>query len=377
MQNNYNNAGTGSAGSRIPAGMGQEIVYAGFWARLAAYVIDSAIVFAGLLIVRMVLFGLSPLTDGTLLGGNILFHYTFKDIILYAVQVFYFILCTYHAGTTPGKRAMNLRVVSAGEGEKLTLFNVVYRETVGRFLSGLVLCIGYILIGIDKEKRGLHDMLCDTRVVYGRKIKMYPAYQVPGAYRGTPVYQAPPAGGTPGYQTPPVRTEAPVQQRPGVPPMQQGTGIPPVQKMYPPNMNGTGRPPMPKGPEGPGVPPVQQRPGMPPKGGYVQNTSGGGRSVFEQPFQNHTPEDSGVPRMPEGGYRVVSPEEKAMEQAAVQTKEEAMEQAAVQPKEEAPEQPEEKAVGQATVQPEEEASKQTDKQEERDSQQHETTGFLL
>ncbi len=393
MQNNYSNAGADYAGSRIPAGMGQEIVYAGFWARLAAYVIDSAIVFAGLLIVRMILFGLSPLTDGTLLGGNILFHYTFKDIILYAVQVFYFILCTYHAGTTPGKRAMNLRVVSARDGEKLTLFNVVYRETVGRFLSGLVLCIGYILIGIDKEKRGLHDMLCDTRVIYGRKIKMYPAYQVPGAYGGTPVYQAPPAGGTPGYQTPPVRTEAPVQQRPGVPPMQQGTGIPPVQKMYPPNRNGTSRPPMPKGPEGPGVPPVQQRPGMPPKGGYVQNTSGGGTSVFEQPFQNHTHVGSGVPRMPEGGYRVVLTEEKAMERAALQPEEKAMEQTALQPEEEAMEQtalqpeekameqaevqPEEKAVGQATVQPEEEASKQTDKQEERDSQQHETTGFLL
>ncbi len=68
MQNNYSNAGAGYAGSRISAGVRQEIVYAGFWARLAAYVIDSAIVFAGLLIVRMVLFGLSPLTDGTFLG---------------------------------------------------------------------------------------------------------------------------------------------------------------------------------------------------------------------------------------------------------------------------------------------------------------------
>ena len=126
---------------------------------------------------------------------------------------------------------------------------------------------------------------------------------------------------------------------------------------------------------------MQQRPGMPPKGGYVQNTSGGGTSVFEQPFQNHTHVGSGVPRMPEGGYRVVLTEEKAMERAALQPEEKAMEQTALQPEEKAMEQaevqPEEKAVGQATVQPEEEASKQTDKQEERDSQQHETTGFLL
>ena len=114
MQNNYSNAGAGSVDGRTPDRMGQEIIYAGFWVRLAAYAIDSVIVFAGLLIVRIVLLGMSPLTDGTFLGGNILFHYTLKDMILYGVQVFYFILCTYHSGTTPGKRVMNLRVVSAG-----------------------------------------------------------------------------------------------------------------------------------------------------------------------------------------------------------------------------------------------------------------------
>ena len=29
----------------------------------------------------------------------------------------------------------------------------------------------------DKEKRGFHDMLCDTRVVYEKKVKMYSEYQ--------------------------------------------------------------------------------------------------------------------------------------------------------------------------------------------------------
>ena len=119
MQNSYSN---------------QEVVYAGFWVRLAAYVIDSLIVFFGLLIVRLFLSGIMSVLSGTWLGGNILFHYTLKDIVLYIFQVLYFILCTYLTGTTLGKRAMNLRVVSAEDGQGLTLLDVVYRETIGRFL---------------------------------------------------------------------------------------------------------------------------------------------------------------------------------------------------------------------------------------------------
>ena len=80
---------------------------------------------------------------------------------------------------------MNLRVVSAHH-KKLTFLNVLYRETIGRFLSNFILGIGYILIGIDKEKRGLHDILSDTRVIYGKKIKVYPVYQRP-----VPAYMPP------------------------------------------------------------------------------------------------------------------------------------------------------------------------------------------
>ena len=100
---------------------------------------------------------MSVLSD-TWIGGNILFHYTLKDILLYGFQVLYFILCTYLTGTTLGKRAMNLRVVSA-DGQKLTILNVVYRETIGRFLCSLSVGIGYIIAGVDREKRGLHDIL--------------------------------------------------------------------------------------------------------------------------------------------------------------------------------------------------------------------------
>ncbi len=145
--------------------------YAGFWVRFAAYAIDSAVVFAGLLIVRLIFAGISLAGGGAITGTDILFHYSLKDMVLYGLKVLYFITFTYLTGTTLGKKAMNLRVVSKNPEEKLTLLNLVYRETVGRFLCSLPVNIGYIVAGIDSEKRGFHDMLCDTRVVYQKKIK--------------------------------------------------------------------------------------------------------------------------------------------------------------------------------------------------------------
>lgn len=173
MQNNYDR-------QRADAG----VTYAGFWVRLVAYLIDSVIVFFILLAVRLAMSGVLSVLYGTPLGGNILFGYTLKDIVLYLGQVLYFILCTRYTGTTPGKRAMNLRVVPADGSGGLDLLNVVYRETVGRFLCGIFVCIGYLIIGLDREKRGFHDMLCDTRVVYGKRVKVYPVY--PYAPAGMP-----------------------------------------------------------------------------------------------------------------------------------------------------------------------------------------------
>ena len=145
--------------------------YAGFWVRLAAYVIDSVIVAIGLLVVRLAWIGIGALISGTILDENVLFHYSLKDIVLYIFKVMYFALLTWCTGTTIGKRLMNLRVVPADRNEKLSFVDVLYRETVGRFLCGISIWIGYIIVGIDKEKRGFHDMLCDTRVVYEKKAK--------------------------------------------------------------------------------------------------------------------------------------------------------------------------------------------------------------
>lgn len=150
-----------------------EMVNAGFWTRLFAFCIDNLIVTIGLLFVRLIMSVVMSGLTGTILSGNLIFHYTLKDIVIYIVYVSYFILFTYFTGTTIGKRVMNLRVVNKDGSEKLTLLNVIYREIIGRFLCKMTVGIGYLLVGFHPEKCGLQDLLCDTKVIYAKTVKVY------------------------------------------------------------------------------------------------------------------------------------------------------------------------------------------------------------
>lgn len=140
-------------------------VYAGFFVRLAAYLIDTLLVGVALLVVRLPIWISSLASPDNLVVKDFIFQYSIADIVIYALSVTYFILMTYFTGATLGKKLMHIKVVSTS-GRKLKLLEVIFRETIGRFLSALIANVGYLIIGIQQEKRGLHDILSDTQVVY-------------------------------------------------------------------------------------------------------------------------------------------------------------------------------------------------------------------
>lgn len=143
-------------------------VNGGFFVRLAAYLIDTLIVAVALMFLRFPMWIVSIFNTNNPLTNPILFQFSVWDIFLYLLSVTYFVVTTYFSGRTIGKRLMNLKVVTT-TGEKLTLINTLYRETIGRYLSSLM-CLGYILIAVDNGKRGLHDILCNTKVVYSNVV---------------------------------------------------------------------------------------------------------------------------------------------------------------------------------------------------------------
>lgn len=139
------------------------VFYGGFFVRLAAAWVDALLVSLALISLRMPALFIRDTANP--LYQPILFQFTPWDIFLYLLTTAYYVFFTYTAGATLGKRMFSLRVVAA-DGGKLSLWDVIYRETIGKYLSGAFLFMGYIMAGVDKEKRAFHDMLADTRVIY-------------------------------------------------------------------------------------------------------------------------------------------------------------------------------------------------------------------
>lgn len=143
----------------------EQVVYAGFFSRLAAFLLDSVVISIGLFITKIpVWFAKFSLGDIALFNP-ILFQFNIFDIFYYLLTVAYFVLMTYFCGATIGKYLMKLKVVST-EGERMSFMSVLIRESVGRYLCTLIMYVGYIMTGLDSHKQGLHDKIADTYVIY-------------------------------------------------------------------------------------------------------------------------------------------------------------------------------------------------------------------
>ncbi len=137
-------------------------ITAGFWVRLAAFTVDGIIVL--LLRLAVVLLGLG-LSESDYLP--IFFNYNPLDIFYYLLGALYFTCFTYKYGATLGKKLFRLKVLDCSDNPGW--INILYRETIGRFLTGFMF-LGYLFMLADKEHCTFSDLLCDTRVVY---INMY------------------------------------------------------------------------------------------------------------------------------------------------------------------------------------------------------------
>lgn len=142
------------------------IILAGFSVRVCAYLIDLIFINFLLIIVRSFAWIIKLFNPNMFFFKTILFDFSLYNIFIYIIISLYFIITTYYFHATLGKKIMKIKVENIN-GEKLTIFNVIYRETIGRFLSS-ILYIGYIMISLDKYKMGIHDKLCNTCVIYNK-----------------------------------------------------------------------------------------------------------------------------------------------------------------------------------------------------------------
>ncbi len=137
--------------------------YAGFWIRLAAYIIDIIILFAVNMIffIPFIIYMIRAASSGDPTAG---FGYSIiLNIISSFISIGYETLFIGKWGATLGKMACGLRVLSS-EGKKISYLRA-FGRVFAKMLSGMIFAIGYIMAAFDDEKRGLHDRICDTRVI--------------------------------------------------------------------------------------------------------------------------------------------------------------------------------------------------------------------
>jgi uncharacterized RDD family membrane protein YckC len=149
--------------------------YAGFWIRFVAALIDGIILGVSSSAVMLLLLGRAfrPLAqirpDATpeqalAAFGTILGAFALGAVVGEIIGATYEGFFVSRVGATPGKMVLSLKVVRPNGGP-ITLGRAIGRYFAKR-LSSITLGIGYIIAGFDAQKRAMHDMIVDTRVIY-------------------------------------------------------------------------------------------------------------------------------------------------------------------------------------------------------------------
>ncbi len=151
------------------------VVYAGFWIRFLAMLIDGIIIsfVQGIFLIPLIIiFGISGffedpehVSEGALFAA--IGSYIFFGLFFYlAIWLYYALMESSSYGATLGKLALGLRVTDM-IGNRMS-FGRASGRYFGKIVSGLILNIGYIIAAFTDKKQALHDIMAGCLVI--RKI---------------------------------------------------------------------------------------------------------------------------------------------------------------------------------------------------------------
>ena len=154
--------------------------YGGFWVRFGARFIDGLIFMVPMVIFIAMLMpslirakGQAPIDPNTMFAA---FGFVTFFVVLFLAGGCYEILMLKYRSGTLGKMACGLKVIRS-DGRSLSwgvcfgrffMWNVV---TSGiPYINSVLMLVSSIMLGVDDEKRALHDRVCDTRVIYKQSV---------------------------------------------------------------------------------------------------------------------------------------------------------------------------------------------------------------
>ena len=157
-----------------------QVKYAGFWLRLAAFIIDGFVISIAVcivaipIIIGIIAFGFN-LKDikgssdffnhgGLLLVGGIIGLIVLFVFLIIVMEWLYFALMeSSKFGGTLGKMAVHIKVVDM-QGNRITFGRATGRY-FSRIITDMTFFIGYIIAGFTEKKQALHDLIANCLVV--------------------------------------------------------------------------------------------------------------------------------------------------------------------------------------------------------------------
>lgn len=144
------------------------VVYAGFWKRVAASLLDAILLGAGVSIIAGIT-GLnhSDMQDIYTYGDHAMRGYSGHNPVsslLIVVSWLYAALMESSAHqATVGKMALGIKVTDE-EGRRISFGRATGRH-FAKIISAIILAIGFLMVAFTEKKQGLHDKMADTLVV--------------------------------------------------------------------------------------------------------------------------------------------------------------------------------------------------------------------
>lgn len=150
-----------------PAGSAS-VAYGGFWVRVVAYLIDGILLNIVFGIIGAIL-GVSmipadPTKMESMAGMEDMGR--FQLVALVVTWLYFALMESSPRGATIGKMALGLRVVDE-QGNRISFARATGRF-FAKFVSTIILMIGYLMVAFTDRKRGLHDMIAGTLVIKNR-----------------------------------------------------------------------------------------------------------------------------------------------------------------------------------------------------------------
>ncbi|WP_396019901.1 RDD family protein [Bacillus sp. SD088] len=146
----------------------KSFVYAGFWMRFWAYLLDLLMIFSlNAMIIKPLFRGLGISLSDT---GVFSAYGIVSGIVFYA----YFILMTKFFQQTVGKMVFGLKVIPLKQ-ESPSWGTIIFREGIGRYISATIIVL-YAVVAFTPKKQGLHDLFADTSVIHEQRNNVEPAY---------------------------------------------------------------------------------------------------------------------------------------------------------------------------------------------------------